>query len=177
MEADGIRRQGEGQGELIILRADLSSKTELVASLQSEIQTLQASLQAMEKDQKEHRHTNENLSGNIEDMMMSLRAKDEQVLSLQKNYEEREKSLKQQIQQLQTTSKNRIAELGKDVDRFSADLLLKNAEIETMKSSSKSITQLNADLTVSRASFEFVFLTSCIEILRGDQESIGSRGA
>lgn len=148
VEADVVKRQGEGQGELILLRTDLSSKTQLVASLQSEIQTLQATVQTMEKDNSQHRSAADNLSSNMEDMMMSLRAKDEQVLSMQKNYEEREKSLKQQIQQLQTTSKNRIAELGKDVDRFSADLLLKNAEIETHKSSTKTITQLNADLTV-----------------------------
>lgn len=52
MEENVSRVQGEGQGELILLRSDLQSKASLVASLQSEIAAVQATLHSLESEKK-----------------------------------------------------------------------------------------------------------------------------
>eukprot|EP01039_Chlorochromonas_danica_P010039 gene10039-11110_t len=124
---------GEAAAEIISLRDDLQAKAQLVTNLAKEQELTSESLHLLEEEKKSWEMQRKEMQIHIEDLVSSLRSKDETLQTLQHVGDEKEKGLRNQVTTLSSQLKTRTQELSLQCDNLKAELLQTNALLENLK--------------------------------------------
>lgn len=84
------------------------------------------------------------------DVMQSLAAKDETIFQLNRSAEEKERSLRSQLAELQGKSKHRLGDLSSQVEQLQGEVARRMMEIEKLTEALASVTKANDENKVGR---------------------------
>lgn len=83
------------------------------------------------------------------DVMQSLAAKDDTIFQLNRSAEEKERSLRSQLAELQGKSKHRLGDLNSQVEQLQGEVARRMMETEKLTDALSSITKANEENKVS----------------------------
>lgn len=105
------------------------------------------------------------------DLMVSLRSKDETLASMSKNFEEKEKTIRGQLNHLQSNTKQRQTDYTTDITNLQAEVARKKKENETLIQSVATLTANNTQMTVIHITSSYIYgadYVYCVERSRRD---------
>lgn len=82
--------------------------------------------------------------------MLSLTSKDETLQKMSRTAEDKEKTLRAQLAELQSKSKHRVGDLGSQVEQLQAEVARRMVEVERLNESLSAITKTNEENKVLR---------------------------
>jgi chromosome segregation ATPase len=116
-ESEVIRNSGAGTGELIAIRAELDAKNDMIDILRGEISDVQASLHSFKSTISSMERQRSELLSQKEELHVLIRQGQEFSSSQTKLFEEEKKTLRNQLAQIQQSSKqyttDKIVEIEK----------------------------------------------------------------
>jgi chaperonin cofactor prefoldin len=93
--------------------------------------------------------------------MQSLSAKDETIMRLNKTGEEKERTLRAQLAELQSKSKQRVADLTSQVEQLQGEVARRMLEAEKLTEALSSVTKANEENKVTARGFFSIVIARC----------------
>jgi chromosome segregation ATPase len=136
------------------------AKSTLCTRLQTENQSIQYSLQQLEEEKRTLDSQRKDLQVQVDELLSSLTAKEENFQNLQNTFDEKEKTLRGQLQQTTTISKKKVQDLSLQNDALKAELVQTQASLESLRQQLSTLTKERTDVkelqerTQSKLDFE-----------------------
>ena len=96
------------------------------------------------------------------DVMLSLTSKDETLQKMSKTTEDKEKTLRGQLAELQTKSKHRIGDLTSQVEQLEAEVARRMVEVERLSESLSAVTKTNEENKVLIYYIVYIFVNPSV---------------